>query len=64
MPSLGQIREAFLARALDRDATVLLAGGDAGVPLSKCLGLRDLMLATIGSTVGESPAVSCAASTC
>ena len=44
---------AFRGRAWVRDSSVLKqAATNTAVPLSKCLGLNDLVLATIGSTIG------------
>ena len=53
MPSLEATAAAFHSRAWVRDSSVLKqAATNTAVPLSKCLGLSDLVLATIGSTIG------------
>lgn len=52
LPGLRSTVAAFKARALDKDASILQAGADTAVPLSRCLSLWDLLLATVGSTVG------------
>ena len=53
LPSLTDTAAAFRKRALLRDSSILKqAASNTAVPLSKCLGLSDLVLATIGSTIG------------